>query len=275
MKRFFKISVFALFLFLAGACARHKIIPDKKLALIFRDAFLTNAYVDNRNIDVDSLNLYEPIFAKYGYTTSDVQYTIGNFSKRKSARLGDVVERAIEMLEAEGAYYDREVAILDTVDNIARRVFTRTVLSDSLIKVKALRDTSKLRLAVDVVPGDYEVRFTYLVDSLDQNEKGIRANFWLERRDSSRTNNYTTTLRRNRSEEFSRRFTADTSHRRLHIDIFDMREKPLRPSITVTDLSVKHIPAIGAAVDSLYEHQLNIRIFADEFFRAAIEKDSL
>ena len=75
-----------------AACARHTIIPDDELAQIFHDAFLTNAYIGSQNVRIDSLNIYEPIFARYGYTTEDVQYTIGNFSKRKSARLGDVVE---------------------------------------------------------------------------------------------------------------------------------------------------------------------------------------
>ena len=101
MKHFLRSSFCMLAALCAAACAHHKIIPDEKLALIFHDAFLANAYVGNRNLVKDSLNLYEPIFARYGYTTEDVHYTIGNFSKRKSARLGDVVERAIAMLESE------------------------------------------------------------------------------------------------------------------------------------------------------------------------------
>ena len=92
---------------LLGGCARHRIIPDDELALIFHDAFLTNAYLNTENVRPDSLRLYEPIFAHYGYTTEDVHYTIGNFSKRKSARLGDVVEEAIDLLEAEGKIYNR------------------------------------------------------------------------------------------------------------------------------------------------------------------------
>ena len=135
MKRIVRISLCMFLLVLAGACARHKIIPDRKLAQIFHDAFLANAYIGSEQVDIDSLNIYEPIFAGYGYTTEDVYYTIGNFSKRKSARLGDVVELAIEMLEAEGKYYNREVAVLDTIDNVARRSFTRTVYADSLIRV--------------------------------------------------------------------------------------------------------------------------------------------
>ena len=113
MKRIFRISLYAFLLLAGAACTRHKIIPDEKLAQIFHDAFLTNAYIGDERVNIDSLNIYEPIFARYGYTTRDVYYTIGNFSKRKSARLGDVVEMAIEKLETEGKFYDREVAVLD------------------------------------------------------------------------------------------------------------------------------------------------------------------
>ena len=251
MKRIVRISLCMFLLVLAGACARHKIIPDRKLAQIFHDAFLANAYIGSEQVDIDSLNIYEPIFAGYGYTTEDVYYTIGNFSKRKSARLGDVVELAIEMLEAEGKYYNREVAVLDTIDNVARRTFTRTVLAE------------------------YNLSLKYLVDSLDRNEKGLRGVVWLERRDSTRTNVYTTTLRRDRQENFTRRFTVDTTHRRLWVDFIEFRGKPQRPSLTVSDLKIDYTPETSAAVDSLYMQQLDIRIFADEFFRAAIPTDSL
>ena len=247
MKRIFRISLCAFLLLAGAACTRHKIIPDEKLAQIFHDAFLTNAYIGDVRVNIDSLNIYEPIFARYGYTTRDVYYTIGNFSKRKSARLGDVVELAIEMLEAEGKYYNREVAILDTIDNVACRSFTRTVYADSLIRVGSLRDTARLRIAVDVQPGEYELRLKYLVDSLDRNEKGLRGVVWLENRDGGR----------------------------LHLDFLDFREKPLRPSVTVTGLEIDYIPTTSVAVDSLYRQQLDLRIFADEFLRAAIQADSL
>ena len=275
MRRIVRIFLCMFLLVLAGACARHKIIPDRKLAQIFHDAFLANAYIGSEQVDIDSLNIYEPIFAGYGYTTEDVYYTIGNFSKRKSARLGDVVERAIEMLEREGKIYNQEVAVLDTIDNVARRSFTRTVYADSLIRVGSLRDTARLRFSVDVRPGEYNLSLKYLVDSLDRNDKGIKGSVWLERRDSTRTGVYTTTLRRNREETFSRRFVVDSSHRRLRIDFLNFTGKPQRPSVTVTDLKVEFTPPTRTAVEKLYEQQLDIRIFADGFFRAANPADSL
>ena len=43
MRRIVRIFLCMFLLVLAGACARHKIIPDDTLAQIFHDAFLTNA----------------------------------------------------------------------------------------------------------------------------------------------------------------------------------------------------------------------------------------
>lgn len=253
---------------LAGlGCTRHKIIPDDKLAAIFRDAFLANAYLGEEKIRTDSMLIYEPIFHRYGYSTDDVQYTIGNFSKRKSARLGDVVEQAIDLLEQEGTFLNREVAVLDTIDQVARRTFTRTVLSDTLTEARTLKDTLKLRKTVDSLrAGDYVVRMDYHIDSLDAN-KNLRASLWFERSDSSRTGNYTFVLRRDREEHFERTFKADSSVRRLVIDLWQPRGKRSRPRITLRNLEVRFTPPTAEAVDSLYEKQLDLRIFHDEFLR--------
>ncbi len=70
----------------------------------------------------------------------------------------------------------------------------------------------------------------------------MRGVVWLENRDGGRSSVYSTTLRRNRTENFTRRFTVDTTHRRLHLDFLDFREKPLRPSVTVTGLEIDYIP---------------------------------
>lgn len=271
MKRI--LSILLSLLALAG-CARHKIIPDEKLAMIFRDAFLANAYLTDRQIRADSVRVYEPIFERYGYTTEDVQYTIGNFSKRKSARLGDVVEQAIVMLETEGNYLNGEVAVLDTINHVARRTFTRTVLRDTLIEARTLKDTLRLRRTLDSLrPGEYRIHLDYLIDSLDGN-KNLRGSVWLERADSSRTDNYTFVLRREREEHFERTLEADSSARRLVVDLWQPRGKPTRPRITLRNLEIRFTPPTAEAVDSLYEQQLDLRIFAGEFLHA-VAPDSL
>ena len=267
MKTFLRLALLAAAL-AAGACARHRIIPDEKLAMIFRDAFLVNAYLSTESLSGDSLNVYEPIFDRYGYTVGDVQYTVASFSRRKSARLGDVVNRAADLLEQEGGVFDREVAVLDTVNSAARRRFTRTLRSDSLLRVARLADTARLRIRIPAAqPGDYTVSYRYRIDSADGN-RNVRAGVWFERADSSRTGSYTMLMRREADESFSRTLTADTSVRVLAVDIYLFRDKPLTPRIEVRDLSITYTPETAVAVDSLYLEQSDLRIFADEFFQA-------
>ena len=144
-----------------------------------------------------------------------MHYTIGNFSKRKSARLSDVVERAIDLLEAEGKVYNRRVAILDTIDNVACRTFTRTVFADSLLRVGSLRATARLTFSIDVEPGEYRITAHYLIDSLDRNRRGVKATVWLEKEDGSRAGVYTTSLRRNREEKMCIRDRERNASRKI------------------------------------------------------------
>lgn len=273
-----------------AACARHKIIPDDTLALIFHDAFLTNAYIENENIDTDTLNIYEPIFEKYGYTIEDVRFTIGNFSKRKSARLGDVVEVAIDLLEEEGKFYEKEVVVLDTIDNTARRMFTRVIYSDSLIRIKDLKDSTKRVIRIkNVLPGEYKVQFDYEIDSLD-NQSLRKTVLWFERSDSTQSGRQQFILRKTMEKEsFSRTLVANEEMEQLVVDLLQPqpdndknqpkdkkgKKKRKRVGVTITDFRITHIPTIENAVDSLYAKQLVIKIFADEFLSLFEAQDSL
>ena len=261
-------------LMLTTACKRTVIIPDEELALIFRDAYLTNAYLEHKHIKVDSMNLYAPIFEHYGYTTEDVQLTIGNFSKRKSARLGDVVERAIAMLEEEGLRYDHEVVVLDTIREVALRKATRVVLEDSLIRVSSLKDTTLLQITLPAEAGKYEVSYSYKVDSLDRNDR-LQRKMWILRKNGSKNSMQIYTLQRNREDRTSRTFQADSLSDSLCLHLLVFPNKPKRPSITIRDLKVTFTPDERQAIQALYEEQLGIHIFADEMYRQLLAKDSI
>jgi len=277
MKRTATILLIVLLAAAVAGCRRHRIIPDDKLAMIFHDAFVTNAYIDREHVKTDSLMIYEPILEKYGYTSDDVYYTIGNFTKRKSARLSDVVERAITILEEEGRRYSQEVAVLDTIDAAARRHFTRYVLTDSLIKVHSLADTAAVHFTVGGIrPGTYRLTMTYKKDSLDKNDN-IRGSMWLVRGDSMQQRRQQITYRNGREERISRTLTADGTHRTLHVALYEWTrkgDKRRRPHLTVEDLAIEYTPDTRLAVEDLYREQLNIRIFCDEFCRL-FTQDSL
>ncbi len=273
MKRLWLLALAALML-LPTSCRRHTIIPDEELAAIFHDAYVTNAYIDFRHVKKDSLNLYAPIFARYGYTTEDVQYTIGNFSRRKSARLSDVVEMAIDLLEEEGKFYDREVAILDTVKNVALRTATEVVMQDSLIHVSRLRDTVKLQFTIDTRIGQYELSYEYEIDSLDKNRR-IQRHTWFEDKNGEQQQMQRSTLRRNYVDRYSRIYYTDSTTQKLHLNLMVLTDEPKRPSMTVRNLRLTFQPTEEEAIRLLHERQMQLRIFSDHFLRAARAKDSL
>lgn len=250
-------------LVLGTGCRGPKEIPDSDLVNIFHDAFLANAYLDEHYADEDSLAVYEPIFRRYGYSVEDVHYSLKTFSERKSARLSDLVDKASKRLDEEQRAESYKIMVLDTIDRIAQRTFTRTMYSDSLIHVRKLADTSKLQIRVDnLVPGKYSISFDYHIDSLDKN-RNSRVEVYLVRSDSSEVMRHTAMLSRYRESKYSRDMNVDSSHKTLCINMFyhPRHEKRDEPDIKIRNLKVIRVLPANIAVDSLYEQQLNLRIF--------------
>jgi hypothetical protein len=248
----FQFSTLLLILILSSSCAKTKIVPDDKLSQIFRDIYLTNAYNQQHHTPhLDSLNIYEPVFAKYGYTTRDVQFTIGNFAKRKSARLSDVVDTTIDLLDGENRFYQGRIAVYDTIGRIARERYAKTVYSDSLISVRKTADTARLRIVIPLVDksGTYEVAYDYLIDSVDTNV--LRVNHYLLNDHDRQSGNNSRRLRRLEKERVTATFTPNDTHRKLVLDLNGYPDKMTTPGLTITDLTVRHFLSDQVARDSM------------------------
>ncbi|MFR9602591.1 MAG: DUF4296 domain-containing protein [Rikenellaceae bacterium] len=280
MKRLIYTCLTAVVL-LFGGCSSHKIIPDNELALIFHDAFLANSIVTMKGMKMDSINIYEPIFESYGYTTEDVQYTIGNFSRRKSARLGDVVERAIRILELEGGVYDAQVAVLDTIRSVSQRMSRREVISIDEIFVESMRDTSKLWLRLrDVEMGNYQISFDYLIDSLDENTGNYRNAFWFEGvdemgSDMGQAERSVTYLQRGGVKSFKKNLEIDIEYDDMVMHVVDIMDKKGEPHFKIRDLKIEYTPMAEVAEELLFEKLVNINIFSDELLQIPTPQDSL
>lgn len=246
----------------AVGCSGPKVIPDNDLINIIHDAYIANAYMNECNIREDSLYVYEPIFQRYGYTMTDMQYTLRTFNERKSAMLSDIMSEVYRRLDAESDIEAAKMVVLDTIDNIAKRTYTRTIYADSLIRAKRMKDTTKLRITIeDLVPGEYTVSFTYLIDTLDEN-RNSRVEAYALRKDSTQSLRHTLMLSRYREGKYSRKFSIDTSHKELFINMFyhPMNEESALPDITITNFKVVRVLPLEVSVDSLYQHQLNLQI---------------
>ena len=268
----------ALLLFgalLMMACNKPKEVPDKILGSIFHDAMLVNAYLTyNPDFKIDSLNIYEPIFARYGYTTEDVQYTINNFSRRKSIRLSDVAEYMITLLDEESKSLHERVARQDTIDNVAYRRFKRVLYSDKDVVVDRDADSSRLRITVPVFePGYYIVKGSYTLDSLDR-EPSRRMRIYFEREDDSKQELLNGTLQRRKEATFDQEYTVainDSVTTSLVVDMFHYSREPKRrkmPRMVIHNIEISHTPHTEQGVDMLFNEQSYMRIFSDSLIRA-------
>lgn len=265
MNRLNKITyaIMALCATILIGCSGPKAISDKDLVKIFHDAFLANAYFTECVINDDSLLLYEPILARHGYTVEDMQYTVETISQRKSSRLSDLVGEASRMLEEESKEYNYQLMVLDTIDNIAKRKYTRIVYSDSLISAKRLKDTAKLHIVIrDLTPGEYTITFDYNIDTADKN-RNSRVEAYMTLRDSSMAARHTMMLSRYREAKYQRKFNADSIHKELHVNMFyhPKNEESKSPSVVIRNFTVTRILPTEQAVDSLFEEQMGPMLF--------------
>jgi hypothetical protein len=177
--------------------------------------------------------------------------------------LSDLVAKTYRRLDAESKEEARKIMILDTLDRVAQRAYTRTIYADSLIVAKDIADTTKLRIIIDsLVPGDYNIAFSYLIDSLDEN-RNSRVEVYVLCNDSTRVLRHTTMLSRYKESRYTRKFTIDSIHRLIYINMYyhPKNETSKQPDITIRDLEVERVLPTDISVDSLYHQQLNLRIF--------------
>lgn len=276
MKRLFTITLLVAMALLSG-CRRHKIIPERELAAIFHDAMLVNAYVNLQGVDIDSLNIYEPIFEKHGYTTDDIRYTITNFSRRKNARLGDVAEYMIKQFELESQALKREVSKLDTINNVAERLFHSTLLRDTAVEIRGKADTAKLHYIVPIKgEGVYDFSFSCSIDEPDK-VRGRRLTMYKMRRDSSKVLLYQNQLyidhRNNSTNRQKIESGRDSSFVAFYIDFndrkrVDERDRNKPAHLTIHELKVDFQPPTEECVRLLFNEQTKLRIFSDTMLRA-------
>lgn len=286
MKRIFLVILLIVTLCVTG-CNKKNIIPDDTLAEIFHDAFIINAYIDEEHFNLDSLQIYEPLFERYGYTAKDVIYTVGNFSRRKSARLGSVVEQAISRLEQESKIYAKQVVILDTINNVAVRSLTRTVYQDTLIKAKKRADSTALQIKISpIYQGEYIISYSYKCQD-DLHKQPRIAEFYFN--DENGYRNVSTTLSLRSSGLVNRTITPRNNSKELVLNLgkYTNLQKtitkngkrrvvksrpPKSQDLEIRNLKVVYKPNQEIAIDSLFERYVNIKIFVDGFL---VKTDSL
>lgn len=258
MKHLFAIILIIL---AAVSCKELRTIPDDKLALIVQDIALVNAYAQRENINTDSLDIYTPVFDKYGYTMTDFRYTLTTFSKRKSMRVSDIINETTKLLEGDFNRYNNAVAALDSVDARSRRLYAEHIEIDSTIKVRRISDTSRLRISIPVKEGRYMITYRYTLDSTDTNY-GMRSSFILQDTGKVRRTVTTQWLSPRNSKRVAINIDATPVSRRMVLSLGGYSKNMQTPHLTIDSMKIIYLPPAADAVqrvtDSLYKYKLRI-----------------
>lgn len=252
-----------------SSCSKETVIPDDELKVIIREMFLSNAYMNVNKMKADSLDIYTPILSRYGYTQDDFFFTLANFQKRKSARLGDVVNEAIIDLENLSDGYQTKVRNMQYIDSLAKAACRKRVFYCEDIEVTRMKDTAKLRLSIPIVgKGEYEVKYVYTIDTLDKNlrlqsehatydPKGKRLSLMRSNLSSGSAKKlYTTTI------------TPKPEATEYVLILADYARRDNDPHITFHHVSVEYTPPIEEALERMsYELRIKPMIYYNDSVR--------
>lgn len=235
-------------LMMAVGCAKTTIIPDDELTIITQEMFLVNAYAAKQKIDTDSVDIYTPILDRHGYTQEDFFNTLANFTERKSARFGDIIEAAISSLEWHANDYEQKVKDLDYIDSLARAMCTEEVYFAERVKVTRMRDTARLYLTLPILDkGEYHLSYNYHIDTLDQNSLIQSEQIVLDTlgRPNYNTRNH---LTRYTPKSYKHKIMPKPGSRELKIKLADYTRKEERPYITIDSVRIIYLPPIEEAI---------------------------
>ncbi len=265
------VLLFVMLIF-ASSCGRTKTIPDDELGDIFRDIYIANAYQSLHYRTVDTVDLYTPILDSYGYDIDDFKGTMLGFAKRKNSKLSLIIEAAIKQIDKK--FYDLEgkIEVLDTIEARSMRILQDTLIYNKHINVKSVKDTSKLRLAIAVQPGNYLLSYIADVDSLDIN-RSLKGTHCLYDSLGKRLtyDNYWFGKDRKR---YSVKIVVPSNASKLVLNLGNYGHKLKRPSLVIDSLSVIYQLPKKQAIDSINSIFIN-KLFIDGTEWTEASQDSI
>lgn len=250
----------------AFACKGYKQIPEETLVDIFTDMYELNAYIDRHPVreNRDSIDLYEPVLAAYGYTTEDFTRTLTEATRRKSFRLTDIIDASVAKMEQERDAIDRELRIVERIDSTALAYSTRELYRDSLITIRSLADSAAMRVEVplDELSGRIGIDYYYTLDSLDRNDDLQNRHALLSATGKSR-GSAVQRLRKGPRTAYSTSLPCSREAVRLEITFGNYPERPKRMHLTIDSLVVTYVPPLSEAYEE-FSHTYRYRLMIDD-----------
>lgn len=253
------------------ACNGPRNIPDDKLIAITREIFIANAYRESaysKFPTTDTIDIYTPIFKKYGYKPADLSYTINNLSRRKSVRFTDILEEVTRELAVEDSILKARIALRNLVERRTVDRYKRIVFSDSTRRFSHLSDPNKPDVSIPVQKGRYQIEFIYALDTSSRNPSVRYTHYVTDTTDSASRMNYLfrSYNKGTQSKEIFSIEVTDPNMNELRITLASsvaLREK--RIALRIDSMKITHTLPLQDATDSLVREIFRFRPAIPEF----------
>ncbi len=119
----------------------------------------------------DSVDIYTPVLERHGYSVDDLEYTIGNVTKRKSAQLSDIMEKTIEELKNEAEDRRRHWNAWTAMLNKGRELGRDTLTKVTRIATSEVGEDG-MKIVIDSLSeGKYEIFYQYYIEPRTRGER--------------------------------------------------------------------------------------------------------
>ncbi|MBR6830706.1 MAG: hypothetical protein IKM58_01310 [Tidjanibacter sp.] len=164
-----RVLVCVLAMLTVCSCGR-KEISDKDFVAIFSEMYLVGTYCSQEELNCDSLDIYTPILDKYGYTTEQFTEKLASFTKRKSARVTNVIDKAIDHMHVTTSGYERQLDIRNSINTDLITRFSDTLWHEEHVELERSADSTRVVNKFPARKGDYVLSFNYLIETKENVE---------------------------------------------------------------------------------------------------------
>ncbi len=240
MKKIKTIGLAVAAAILLASCGPKK-ISDREMTDILFDIFLMNGYVTNMpyKIRTDTVDIYEPLLADYGYTVEDFLYTLNRMAMKKSSRLSELLKNATHRLQAEDRYFTAREKMWASIDSAAIAAYNDTVyrMDDRTLRFDSKDKADSMKFSIPVSPGKYRLTYKYFIDTLDQNTYyNLRYNFRTTHDRVAGSGSRVLTKRRPAAIEVQ--IDSDPNYTTLEINLVNASNLTHKPYVTVDSVYI-------------------------------------
>ncbi|MEG1794477.1 MAG: DUF4296 domain-containing protein [Rikenellaceae bacterium] len=153
-----------------------KEIPEEEFRDIIAELVLTDSYVNNvmrpNSRQRDTIDYFNPILEKYGYTFEDVDYTIDKYVRRKTDVIWNTLDQAASRVDVIREIYESDSKMRQKWNAfVEERSIDTIYFNKDTMRIKTSADINKLTRRLPIYKrGKYTVSFSYKMMSGEQND---------------------------------------------------------------------------------------------------------